>query len=942
MNFKYFFLYLTLALPLLGLGQHVNKISASLNSETKEIKIQQEFTYNNQSADTLGVLYFNDWANAYAHKDSPLASRFADDFKKNLHLASKELRGGTDLIGAVDQNYYSLPWWRTKEKDIIGISLNKPIAPGDFEIITFTYTVKLPPNKYTSYGYDTEGGYFLKDWYLTPAVYNDKEWLLYSNKDLQDLYTDITNTVIKINYAKELVLNSNYKETLEQEKGNKRWATLTAQKKKGAEMYLTNQNSFVRYPLKSTTLVTDLRGGNLDKGLELLAVMKVFSFIEDKIGDIPLDQLLVTKMNYDRNPLYGLNKLPSFVNPYEESFKLELSLLKTSLYTLFKESFFINPRKEQWVIDALVNFNMIKYVETYYPDQKLLGKIASYWGVRSLHLSELDFNDQYALLYNLTARRNLDQPLTTSNDSLIKFNQQIANKYKAGLGLAYLEDYLGEGVLEQCIRDFYQAHKSASIATKDFKTTLEKYTSKNIDWFFNTYIATKNKIDFKITKASAQPDSISFTIKNKQKTKVPISVFGLKKDSVVSQYWFTGIDSIGRFKIPNQSEDKLVLNYNQKIPEFNQRDNWKSLNGWFSSNKKLKFQFFKDLEDPNYNQVFYVPIANFNIYDGLTPGIRLYNKTVLERPFNYDFSPSYGLKGKKFVGYGRFNYRKYHQNKRLYVTNYNLGASSYQYTENARYTTLTPSLSMGWRPEDLRSNKRNFLQLRYVQVQRDPNPAMPIDAQSQAPNYGVLNMRYGSNDNGILKYFSWNLDAQQAKDFTKLSFEIEYRRLFENNRQFNIRFFAGSFIRNETKGDFFSFALDRPTDYLFDYSFLGRSEDQGLYSQQIIIAEGGFKSKLDRPFANQWIATTNASINLYRWVEFYTDFGFVKNKGYKERMVYDSGIRLNLVTDYFELYFPLYSNNGWESGQDNYVEKIRFVVTLSPKTLIGLFNRKWF
>lgn len=44
---------------------------------------------------------------------------------------------------------------------------------------------------------------------------------------------------------------------------------------------------------------------------------------------------------------------------------------------------------------------------------------------------------------------------------------------------------------------------------------------------------------------------------------------------------------------------------------------------------------------------------------------------------------------------------------------------------------------------------------------------------------------------------------------------------------------------------FFSFALDRPTDYLFDFNYLGRSEDTGLVSQQIIIAEGGFKSQLD-------------------------------------------------------------------------------------------------
>ena len=69
--------------------------------------------------------------------------------------------------------------------------------------------------------------------------------------------------------------------------------------------------------------------------------------------------------------------------------------------------------------------------------------------------------------------------------------------------------------------------------------------------------------------------------------------------------------------------------------------------------------------------------------------------------------------------------------------------------------------------------------------------------------------------------------------------------------------------------------------------------------------------------------------------------GLFKNKGENTRFVYDSGIRLNLVTDYFELYFPVYSNNGWEIAQDNYGQRIRFMVALSPKTLIGLFTRKW-
>jgi len=86
----------------------------------------------------------------------------------------------------------------------------------------------------------------------------------------------------------------------------------------------------------------------------------------------------------------------------------------------------------------------------------------------------------------------------------------------------------------------------------------------------------------------------------------------------------------------------------------------------------------------------------------------------------------------------------------------------------------------------------------------------------------------------------------------------------------------------------------------------------------------------------------NASVNLWKWIEVYGDLGYVKNKNLAGKFVYDSGVRLNLVTDFFELYFPLYSSNGWEISQPEYGTKIRFIVTVSPKTLIKLFTRDWF
>ena len=919
-------------------AQHNNNLKATLESETREINIQQEFEYLNDSQDTLSVLYFNDWANAYSDKNTALAKRFAEEFKKSLHLAKEKDRGRTEIFTIVDDEYRAISWGRTYGLDIIKIELNKPLAPGNSAKLFITYTVKLPPNKYTPYGYNNEGGYYLKDWYLTPAVY-DGQWQLYSNKNLEDLHTGNTNTNIIFSYPDSLFFGTNFKEVNITGFAGKKQATLEGVNRKSCYIILNSLKKFTKHVTPELIVVTDLKATKYDEISQGVSINRISRFIHDNLGDFPYEQLLVSEVDFNKNPIYGLNQLPSFIRPYEKQFQFEMTFIKTALNSYMRESIFLNPRKEKWVGDAVINYMMIKFVEEFYPDQKMLGKLSKGWLIKGFHLAQMDFNEQYSFLYMFTARKNLDQALSTPNDSLIKFNQKIANTYKAGLGLAYLADYTSVDKIDSAIKEFYEQYKLKSVRPSDFERILKENSEKDIDWFFKSYVSTDERIDFKISKVIKTQDSLYVTLKNKTGTDAPISLFGLKKNEVISEYWFDGIKTEQTFSIPRNLEDKLVLNYDHTIPEFNQRDNWKALNGFFLSNKKLKFQFFKDAEDPYYNQIFYMPTLGFNIYDGLSPGIRFTNKTLLERPFVFDFSPEYSFKEKTLVGNGKLTYRHYHGKSGFYVTNYALRGSSSHFQVNSRYSTFTPSISFGWRPEDLISNKRQLLTLRYVNVFRNIDPSLDIETD---PDYSVLNARFRNTNNGIIDYFSWFADAQHSSDFTKLSFNLEYRKLFVNNTQFNFRFFAGKFLRNKTTGDYFSFALDRPTDYLFDYNYLGRSEDSGIWSQQLIIAEGGFKSQLENPFSNDWIATTNSSVNIWRWVEVYGDLGFIKNQNQPTRFVYDSGIRLNLLTDYFELYLPIYSNNGWEIAQPNYAERIRFIVTLSPKTLIGLFTRQWF
>ncbi|MCL6273248.1 metalloprotease [Muricauda sp. 2012CJ35-5] len=923
------------------IGQHTNEITATLDNETKELEIRQKFTYVNDSDEGLSVLYFNDWIHAYSNKKTALAKRFGEEFKRSLHLAKDRERGYTNLLSIVDEQYSGLGWKRVDNRDIIRVELSEILKPGQSIQLFFTYTVRLPNTKFTAYGFNPNGEFHLKDWYLTPAVY-DNGWKLYDNIDLDDHFTDPTDTSINLTFPENLFLASNYVDTGLTNFPGGQFVRLTGNNRKNCEIILDKTKRFTKHMLNNLTITTDLGSNKYDEISQSISINKIAGFLTKNLGSYPHPNLLVSELDYSKNPLYGISQLPSFIRPYEEKFQFEMTFLKTAIHEFLKETIYLDPRADRWVCDAIGNYLMIKYVEDHYPNQKLAGKLSRLWGFKSFNLAKMEFNEQYGLLSMLAARKNIDQALDTPNDSLIKFNQKIANAYKSGLGMSYLAEYLGGQEIDSSIISFYKKHRlNQFVKASDFQKEIQRYAKKDVNWFFDEYVSTRKKIDFKIKKVEKSDDSLTFVIKNKRGTNVPISLYGLNKDSVISKYWFTGIDTSRTFTIPRNGEDRLVLNYDKKIPEFNQRDNWKTLNGFFSSNKKIKFQFFKDTEDPYYHQIFYVPIANFNVYDGVTPGLRIYNKTFLERPFQYDIAPTYSFNEKTIVGKAGFRYRKYHGKSGLYVSNYAFAGSTSHFQVNSRYTTITPSVAFGWRPDNLRSNRRQSLLLRYRSVFRNIDESI-ADQLDTEPDYGVLNLRFFDVDNDIINYTSWFLDAQHSSDFSKLAFELEYRTLFESNRQFNFRLYAGKFLRNRTDSDFFSFALDRPTDYMFDLNYLGRSEDSGIYSQQIIIAEGGFKSQLENPFANDWIVTTNASTNIWRWIEAYGDLGLMRNKGEDPRFVYDSGIRLNLVTDYFELYFPVYSNRGWEIADNDYGERIRFIVTISPKTLIGLFTRKWF
>ena len=936
MNTKYplFLLIIFSWFPLFG--QHNVRIKADLNDSIKSLYIQQTLEYRNTSKDTLQEIFLSDWMNAFSDTRTPLARRFFEDHDRSFHFARQEKRGGTTINSVMGDSSNLLEWERPEEQpDLIRIIPANPVVPGENYVINLNYSVKIPSHEFTRYGYQNNGNYQLKYWFIAPGVY-DEGWQVYSDKNMHDLFLPTLNLDVQLTIPSNLAAISPLKMEKIEPQGEQKIVFLTGNERLDTELHLTTQVVFDDLKVDSLDVLTNITDSGVNAGMKSFFVKRVVDFLQENLGSYPHPIILSTSQDYSANPVYGLNQLPKFLRPFPDGFGYELKQLKTLTENYLENTLMLNPRRDRWIYDGIQIYMMMEYIDEFYPDLKLIGSLSDIIGIRWFHASTLDFNDQYPLMYLFTARKHLDQPLLTPQDSLIKFNKNIANPFKAGVGLKYLDEFLEDNTVSYSIKQLYKDYKLKEVDTEDFRRILTSNAEKDVNWFFDEYLTTNEKLDFKVRSLSKQGDSLRITLKNTTNSSAPVQVYGLNDDEIVYKTWVEHSPQVRTVRIPAKRVKLVAVNHEGIVPEINRRNNYRTVGGIM--NRPLQFRLFKDIEDPRYQQVFFMPEFQYNLYDGLALGLKLYNKTILDRNFEYSISPFYATKSKTFVGSAGLSHQIFFDDD-LYLIKYGIGGSRYHFGYDLMYQRLTPYLSLYFRDSYMRNGTKEKIMVRNVNVYRDENELNTLEV----PDYSVFNVNYSYSNPGLVNHLSGSLDFQVAEQFAKSSVTLAFRHLLENDRQISLRFFGGTFLYNDMPdSDYFSFALDRPTDYLFDYNYYGRSETTGLFSQQIILAEGGFKSMLEPEFANQWITTLNGNFTLWKWIYAYSDVGLVKNKGHDAEFLYDSGIKLSLVENYFELFFPVYSSEGWEFNGNDYDQKIRFIATLDLQTLAGFFTRSWF
>jgi hypothetical protein len=914
-------------------------LDVSLKVAEETLQVSQTIEYVNAENKALNTLYLYDWANSYQGAPAPLANHLANEFNRSFYISSNSKLGYSqmEILGA--SNISS--WSRLADQlDIIKINLDKELEPGDTLKIDLKYLVKIPDDKFTGVGINSSKGILLRDLFISVAPRYDGEWLLNSNLGFRDYSGTPSNYEFNWEYPATYTLLSNLSEKSSQSKSstNTKTSRFIDKNISSPEFVFDLKDSFKTIKISENfSIVTDiLPNKNADVDFEA-SLQRIDAFTKKILKPLPNKKLLVLKKDYARNPLVGISQALAFLNPFPDDFIYETRFIKAYLASYLNELFTINKRKDHWITGGIQTYVMIKYVDAFYPDSKFLGDLYKFKivGVRpfnSYSAAKIGFNESYSFIAEFGEHANRQQQDTLGKERLTKSNELYTIPYHVGSGLIYLDSYLGDDVLVKAIKTFSETRGTVSL-----NQVLKEKTNKNVQWFFDTYLTDREAYDLSIKNVIKGKNEIRLTVSEENSKPVPFKLDLIQDDKIISEQWIhhSGKDTILQLK--SLDADFVAINSNRFLPEKNRPNNWKYLKS-SSGFKPLQLTFYGDSENLKRNQLFYHPISDFNAYDGFTGGMRIYNTRVKNQPFEIDLHPQYSFKEQSFVGFFRTRYRFINHKSKNYLNQVFLTGKSYHYNTNLRYTSLQPSFSMYFRPFDLRSNKRQLFNISWYNVFRDRDPNIQT-----APDYSVLSLLHRYNNSDAVNVFSTNSNFEASNKFGKIYFSSNYRKLFPSGRQFAIRFFAGKFLWHNTKEtQYFDFNLNRSPDYLFRYDYLGRSEDSGIYSQQFVPAEGGFKAFFDQSSANDYMASINASIGLWKWIEFYGDVGILRNKSLSAVTYFDSGFKFSLVPDYFEIFFPLYSSNGFEPTQSRYATKIRFIFTPRLSTLSSLFTRKWF
>lgn len=913
-------------------------IEAKLSSDKKILQINQELVYYNNSQHNLNTVKLLNWVSAYNRRGTSLVYRKLEDRNTDLHFAEKNELGKLLNLKIHDSDQ-EITVNNISEENFF-LPLKKALQPGEQVKLKLQYDIQLPDHKFTGYG-TSDKNVALKYFFIVPDRFDPDN---ISKRDYHDIEESVSfNTYWTINF--DLPVNYFVESNLQQVQMNSFKGYLDSDPE-----FLISQNEYPFININTDDFRTEVKFGydlkpEERQNLEFYLPLHL-KFIKDRIGKVP-ERIFISDKFRAKEDFFGNNDITFWkfrFQLFNDAQKTDLDYFGIVAKKVLDESIITDKQNYHWFKSGLKSYLEIQYLKKFYPDAKLLGSLpeTKIFGVKPLklfHASEVKLIERYGLTYQYIMSQNLDQKISEKYSVLSNFNDMAISSFETGTLFNYSADKMGYENFDHLVQNFIAKNTDQEVNPNDFIKELAERDRRTA--YLSEFLEHKKRVNFKLKRFQKDGDSLHVKINKNTPANIPVKLETESKEGEKKEYWVETEENekTKTFSIPAANTNKITLNDEYIFPEANYRDNFLYAKGFFSNMRKIKLKLIKDIPNPEFNEIYISPRIRFsNTYDKFLIGFNFKNQSFFDQKFLYSFTPTYSTGTGKLTGSGAVAYSFLPAESIFRSITFGVSGSYFHYDYDLAYSKGSVYSNFNFR-KNPRSTVSRTVGMSYNYFERDLSPLMI--ANNDYDKYNLWSIGYGYNDSQSIHEKSLGVNTQWMEDFHKVNAEAFYRWEFAPRQKLSVRLFAGYFIKNNTRNNTFNYGISRVSDYSFSYNLLGQSATGGILSQQYVLADGGFKSFIPGT-VNKWITSVNVDTSVWKIFHVYADAGLYDNKNQPTKFIWDSGVKVRVIPDFLEIYFPVQSSLGFEPGFKDYAKRIRYTLILNLSSIINAARRGWY
>ena len=949
-------------------------IRVSLDDRSHVLRGEQTISYTNNSPDTLRFIYIELYMSGFSSKKTFYAKeklRKGDwDFQKSDAVDM----GRVDSLSFTANNQPLSFELDKMNSDYGKLMLTKPLEPGEKIELQNTFRVKLPKT-FSRGGHDGQS-YQVTQWFPKPAVYDKSGWHPLPYSEQGEFYAEYGSYDVSITLPANYLVGATGNLQTEKEK---QWLNELANKYKssldksnaptnpfsdGKTMELIyrgfpptetnvktlrytadNVQDFAWfadkrfYVLKSeVTLPISRRKvetwaffhSEKRKMLWQQATTYIDSavyFYSKWVGDYAHDQATAVEgaliagagMEYPNVMVIGdMNNASS----------LEQVITHEVGHNWFQGMLGSNERANPWMDEGLNSYyenrviNRQPKTDTNLPRglNKLIG----------LDKVTPAYTQQLAFLYQ--ARRNEEQPICLHANEFSTLNLGTMVYLKTPVVFNYLEHHIGSDELDKLFQQYFNEYKFKHSQPEDFQRVLNS-SGLELDWLWNDALCSTKRLDYKITSIDttviAGSSFYKIGVKNKGGVKGPLNISSLSENETqTNTKRYGGFLGKNELLFPYSSSTKaLRIDAEETMYEYNRHNNTIRTRGLFKKCEPLKLQFLTSIEKPYRNVINVLPAVGYNMYDGFQVGLALHNLRIPPSDFEWALVPIYATQRSAPTGIARVQGYMFPKNFRhirltALVSSFAYDESNSTLSQDSYSTFYKAHGGVQWRLKTPNLDEHALLDLKYYYIsQRVANHYPGFEHVTVYDrDYHVFSLGYSFANKRNRN--PWSVDFElpvynDNKTFgLRLTAETNYRISYSKRKGLDLRLFGG--VAPDAVLPLNLGATPGYDDFTFSHYFVGRSEREGLASQQVLLNQGGLKYRtafyngFDDGFGEhaEGILALNVKTSLPIPIVFlFADAGMYLPKSYNSvgttGFQYDAGIGLRVIPDVLEIYLPL-------------------------------------